>query len=98
MRASKPKRKMAKRKEKDPNKVTTTLRYRVKDASELNRLDQLARTVNFVWNYCNATSFHAIRNYGKFLSAIDLKNLTSGSARELELNSVTVQSICEEYV
>lgn len=43
---------MAKRKEKDPNKVTTTLRYRIKDASELNRLDQLARAVNFVWNYC----------------------------------------------
>ena len=35
-------RKIAKRKEKDPNKVTTTLRYRIKDASELNRLDQHA--------------------------------------------------------
>jgi transposase len=94
----KSKRKMAKRKEKNPDKVTSTLRYRIKDASELNRLDQLARSVNFVWNYCNDTSFNAIRNYGKFLSAIDLKNLTSGSAKELGLNSVTVQSICEEYV
>lgn len=93
----KPKRKMAKRKEKDPTKVTTTLRYRIKDASELNRLDHLARAVNFVWNYCNETSFHAIRNHGKFLSAIDLKNLTSGSAKDLGLNSVTVQSVCEEY-
>ena len=89
---------MAKRKEKDPNKVTTTLRYRMKDASELNRLDQLAWSVHFVWNYCNDTSFNAIRNHGKFLSAIDLKNLTSGSAKELGLNSVTVQAICEEYV
>jgi len=95
---TKPKRKMAKRKEKDPNKVTTTLRYRIKDASELNRLDRLARSVNFAWNYCNDTSFNAIRNHGKFLSAIDLKNLTSGSAKELGLNSVTVQAICEEYV
>ncbi len=89
---------MAKRKERDPSKVTTTLRYRMKDASELNRLEQLARSVNFVWNYCNDTSFNAIRNHGKFLSAIDLKNLTSGSAKDLGLNSVTVQSICEEYV
>ncbi len=89
---------MAKRKEKDPNKVTSTLRYRIKDASELNRLDRLARAVNFVWNYCNDTSFNAIRNHGKFLSAIDLKNLTSGSAKELEISSVTVQAICEEYV
>lgn len=96
--AEKPKRKMAKRKEKDPNKVTTTLRYRVKDASELNRLDQLACSANFVWNYCNETSYKAIRNHAKFLSAIDLKNLTSGSAKELGLNSVTVQAICEEYV
>jgi putative transposase len=93
-----PKRKMAKRKEKDPNKVTTTLRFRIKDASELNRLDQLARAVNFVWNYCNDTSYNAIRNHGKFLSAIDLKNLTSGSAKELGISSVTVQAICEEYV
>lgn len=95
--AEKPKRKMAKRKEKDPNKVTITLKFRVKDASELNRLDQLARAVNFVWNYCNDTSYNAIRNHGKFLSAIDLKNLTSGSAKELGLNSVTIQAICEEY-
>lgn len=90
---------MAKRKEKDPNKVTTTLRYRVKDASELNRLDELACAVNFVWNYCNDTSFNAIRNHGDFLSAIDLKNLTSGSAKELGLNSVTVRtsSYCHAY-
>jgi putative transposase len=96
--AAKPKRKMAKRREKDPNKLTTTLRYRIKDASEQNRLDQLSRAVNFVWNYCNETSYYAIRNHGKFLSAIDLKNLTSGSAKELGLNSVSVQAICEEYV
>jgi putative transposase len=95
---NKPKRKMAKRKPKDPNKVATTLRYRVKDASELNRLDKLARATSFVWNYCNDTSYNAIRNHGRFLSAIDLKNLTSGSAKELGISSVTVQAICEEYV
>jgi len=91
------KRKMAKRKEKDPTKVATTFRYRIKDASELNRLDTLARSVNFVWNYCNDTSFNAIKKYGKFLSGIDLKNLTSGSAKELGIHSVTVQAVCEEY-
>lgn len=95
--ANQTKRKMAKRRPKDANKVTTTLRFRIKDASELNRLDRLAYSVNFVWNYCNETSFNAIRNHGKFLSAIDLKNLTSGSAKDLGLNSVTVQAVCEEY-
>jgi len=98
MLSEKPKRKMANRKERDPNKVATTLRYRVKDASELNRLDRLARAVNFVWNYCNETSYNAVRNHSKWLSAIDLKNLTSGSAKELGLNSVTIQAVCEEYV
>lgn len=98
MLVEKPKRKQAKRKPKDPNKVVTTLRYRVKDASELNRLNRLAFAVNFVWNYCNETSFYAIRNHSKFLSAIDLNNLTSGSAKELGISSVTVQAICEEYV
>ena len=90
--------KMAKRKPKDPSKVIIALRYRVKDASEMNRLDKHARAVNFVWNYNNETSYNAIRNHGKFLSAIDLKNLTSGSAKELGISSVTVQAICEEYV
>ena len=83
MNPEKPKRKMAPRKAKDPNLVVTTLRYRLKDASKLNLLDQLARSVNCVWNYCNETSFNAIRNHSKWLSAIDLKNLTSGSAKEL---------------
>lgn len=95
---TKPKRKMAKRKEKDLNKATTTLRYRVKDASELNRLDRHARAVNFVWNYLNATSFNAIRNHGRFLSEFDLQALTSGAGRELGISSVTVQAICKEYV
>ncbi len=95
--ADKPKRKMAAKMPKDPNVVTTTLRYRIKDASKRVLLDQLARSVNFVWNYCNETSFNAIRNHGKWLSAIDLKNLTSGSAKELGISSVTVQAICEEY-
>jgi putative transposase len=92
------KRKMAQRKPKDSTKVTTTLRYRVKDASVQNKLDKLARSVNFVWNYCNGTSFNAVRNHHKWLSAIDLKNLTSGAGPMLGLSSVTVQAICEEYV
>lgn len=94
---TKQKRKMAKRKPKDPNKVITTLRYRIKDASEKNRLDRLACSVNFVWNYCNDTSYNAIRNHSQFLSAFALQALTSGSAKELGLSSVTVQAICEEY-
>jgi len=94
--AEKPKRKMAKKREKDLTQVTTTLRYRVKDASELNRLDKHARAVNFVWNYLNETSFKAIRDHGKFLSEFDLQALTAGAGKLLGLSSVTVQAICKE--
>jgi putative transposase len=97
MKATRPQRKMAKKKPKDPSKRVTTLHYRIKDTSEGNRLGRLAGAVNYVWNHCNETSFHAIRNHSKFLSGIDLKNLTSGAAEELELHSVTVQAVCEGY-
>jgi putative transposase len=92
-----PTRKMAKKMEKDPSKVITTLRFRIKDASELSRLMSLARAVNHVWNYCNETSYNAIRNHGKFLTGFDLNRLTSGSSKELGIHSTTVQAIGEEF-
>jgi len=57
----------------------------------------MAGAVNFVWNYCNETSFNCIRNKSKFLSGFDLNNLTKGCAKELGISSVTVQAVCEEY-
>ena len=76
----------------------TTLRYRIKDSTTKKKLQQLASTVNFVWNYCNATSFDAIRNFSKFLSVFDLNNLMAGSSKELPLHSQTFQAIAKEYV
>ena len=57
----------------------------------------MARSVNFVWNYCNEISIYAIKNRSKFLSGFDLQKLTTGSSKELSLHSQTVQGICEEY-
>lgn len=57
----------------------------------------MARSVNFVWNYCNETSFEAIRRDSKWLSGFDLQKLTKGSSKELRLSSTTVQEICQEY-
>lgn len=73
-----------------------TYRFRIKDSS-VAWLNQSARAVNFVWNYCNETSHFAIKNRSIFLSGYDLNNLTSGSSRELGISAVTIQSICEEY-
>ena len=38
-----------------------TFRYRIKDATDGTKLDKLARSVNFVWNFCNETQEHALR-------------------------------------
>lgn len=73
-----------------------TYQFRIKDSS-CKWLNRKSKTVNFVWNYCNETSFHAIRNYNTFLSKFDLNKLVSSSSKELELHSQTIQAISEEY-
>ena len=72
----------------------TTYKYRLKNQ---NWLKSAARSVNFVWNYCNETSYFAIKNRSRFLSGFDLSNLTAGSSKELGISSVTIQAITEEY-
>ena len=57
----------------------------------------MSRSVNFVWNYCNETSFKAIRYNSEWLSGYDLQKLTTGSGKELGINSTTVQEVCSEY-
>jgi IS605 OrfB family transposase len=74
-----------------------TFQYRIKDSVTKKHLESMARAVNFVFNYCNETSFKALRYDSKWLSSYDLNNLTSGSSKELGLHSQTVQAIAEEY-
>lgn len=73
-----------------------TYKYRLKDSSN-TWLSVKSRAVNFVWNYCNETSVKAIGSDSRWLSGYDLSNLTSGSSKEVNLNSTTIQSICVEY-
>jgi hypothetical protein len=75
-----------------------TLRFRIKDSSSARKLKRMARTVNFVWNYCNETSYNAIRNQSTFLSKFDMNKLVSGASKELLLHSQSIQAIAEEYV
>ena len=55
-------------------KQMLTYSYRIKDGNVANKLNQLARATNFVWNYCNETSFNAIKHRSKFLSKYDFKH------------------------
>lgn len=90
---------MAFKKKKLTSENTTVLTYRmrVKGAGANRRLNKLCPGTNLVFNYCNETSFNAIRNKSHWISTTELQALTAGSGKELGLNSQTVQAICEEY-
>lgn len=79
--------------------VIQTYSYRIKDSSCRNHLCQTSGSVNYVWNYLNATSYRAVRERGQWLSQYDLDQLTSGTSKELPLlHSQTIQAISKEYV
>jgi len=70
-------------------------RYRVKSLNGL--LNQLARKVNFVWNYCNDRQKDALRLGRRWLTGFDLNKLTTGSSKELGLHSGAINAVCEQY-
>ncbi len=70
-------------------------RYRVKSLAGL--LNQQARTVNFVWNYCNDRQKDALRFGRRWHTGFDLIKLTTGCSKELGLHSGTINDICQRY-
>jgi len=76
---------------------TKTLKVRIKD-KHAPLLNQMARSVNFVWNYVNELSSRSIKERGVFLSEYDLHPYTKGAGKELGLHSQTLQCIGKEYV
>jgi putative transposase len=76
--------------------VRLTYKFRLKDkhAAELNRQ---ARAVNYVWNYCNETQERAARDGRKWLSGVDLQQLTAGSGPMLDISADTIGQICRRY-
>jgi len=77
-------------------KQTKTLKVRVRD-KHAPLLQQMARSVNGVWNYLNELSSRSIRERGRFLSAFDMHPYTKGANKELGLHSQTLQEIAREY-
>ncbi|MCP1550646.1 MULTISPECIES: RNA-guided endonuclease InsQ/TnpB family protein [Methylorubrum] len=74
--------------------ITVKLRLCDKHAGGLNRQ---ARSVNYVWNYCNETQKKAAQAKRKWLFAQDFMKLTAGSGGDLGLHAHTVQRVCREY-
>ena len=75
-----------------------TYSFRVKDQGVRKKLCRLARAVNLVWNYVNETSYHAIRNHGKWLSQYDFRPLLKGASKDLPSKSQTIQAVSDELV
>jgi IS605 OrfB family transposase len=84
-----------------PSSLTTStrvLRLRLRD-KHAARLGELAREVNFVWNYCNELGFKIWQRERRFASAFDLHPYTRGATKEgLSLHSQSVQAVTEELV
>ena len=74
------------------------LRLRIKD-KHARVLSEMARAVNFVWNYCNDLSLQVLRREGRFIGAHELQRYLNGASREgLCVGSTVFQQIAEEYV
>lgn len=76
-------------------RLTYKFRLRDKHCPDLNRQ---AKSVNFVWNYCNEVQQKAVRSRRRWHSAYDLCKLTAGSSTLLNLHAHTVQGVCKRYV
>ncbi len=81
------------------DKILITYQYRIKDSNRklVKFLMHKSGLVNLVWNYCNDIQQQAVKKCRPWLSAFDLSNLTSGTSKEIDLHSASIQAICEEY-
>jgi len=81
------------------DKIIITYQYRVKDSNKklIKSLMHKSGLVNLVWNYCNDIQQQAVKRCRPWLSAFDLSNLTSGTSKEIDLHSASIQAVCEEY-
>lgn len=73
-----------------------TYRYRVKNLSGF--LNEQARAVNIVWNWCNDTQKHALKWGKKWPTAFDLVSLASGASHEMSVGSMAIEATCMQYV
>lgn len=74
-----------------------TYKFRIKDSNVRNKLSKLSGSVNFVWNYANATSMLAWKRDRRWLSGFDMCNLTATTSKEIGLHSQTIKLIAQEH-
>lgn len=77
--------------------ATRVLRVRIKDKHSAV-LEQLAREVNFVWNYCNDLAIKVFQRERRFIKASEMQRYLAGASKEgLACGSAIFQEIAEVY-
>jgi hypothetical protein len=73
------------------------LRLRLEDR-HARALQEQARAVNFLWNYCNELSVKVLEREQRFLSGYGFHPFTKGAGKAgLGLHSGTIHAVVEEY-
>jgi putative transposase len=75
-----------------------TFSYRVKDATSGKQLVALGNGVNTVWNYCNEVSGRSAQRGQRWIAKKQLRELTKGSGKLLELPSQVIQEVIDEFL
>jgi putative transposase len=82
----------------DQTKTYKAFSFRVKDATSGKRLVALGNAVNTVWNFCNEVSARSAQRGPRWATKKQLRDLTKGSSREIELPSQVIQEVVDEFV
>ena len=84
--------------EDQPQLLYKTFSFRVKDATSRKYLVRLGNAVNTLWNYCNEISQKSAQRGPKWATKQQLRDLTKGAGRELDLPSQVVQEVIDEFI
>lgn len=81
-----------------PKHRVRVLRVRIKDRHAA-ALDEMARAVNFCWNYCNELSMKILEREQRFVKSAELQRYMAGASKEgLAVGSAVFQQVAEEFV
>jgi hypothetical protein len=68
-------------------KQTRTLHLRIKDKKHQKVLSQMARDVNFIWNYCNELTYRMWQEKKLWPSGYDIQKYLKGSSEFFQLKA-----------
>src|SRR3981081_4304537 len=89
--------------EDQPRLLYKTFSFRVKDETSRQHLVRIGNAVNTVWNHCNEISQKSAQRGPKWATKKQLRDLTKGAGRELDLPSQVlpsqvVQEVIDEFI